>query len=108
MVVVVVGVVVVVLVVVVICRGTFPVRNKQDRQCTYKRISRQVHVTIVSSTHSECVSAALVIQAAMRVRRIILSPVWMCRISGCTGCLDVHDVRMYRMSGCTGCLHVIL
>jgi hypothetical protein len=54
---------------------------KQDRQCTYKRnmeARSRNHCCsgkAVSITHSECVSVALVIQHAKRMRRIILSSV---------------------------------
>jgi hypothetical protein len=53
----------------------------QDRLCRYNVILRHVRVTIfavekeISITKSECVSVALVIQHAKRMRRIILSPV---------------------------------
>jgi uncharacterized protein YgbK (DUF1537 family) len=52
-------------------------RLKQERQCTYNVTLRRVRVTIValkkiSITYSQCVSVALFIQHAMRVRRIIL------------------------------------
>jgi hypothetical protein len=54
---------------------------KQDRQCTYKRnieARSRKHCTgvkAISITYSECVSVALVIQNAKRMRRIILSSV---------------------------------
>ena len=55
--------------------------TKQDRQCTYKR-NIQARVRnycccgkAVSIIYSECVSAALDIQDAKRMRRIILSSV---------------------------------
>jgi hypothetical protein len=74
-VVVVVGVVVVVSVAVLICRGRLLVRSETNKRGNV-RINEH-HVTIISSTHSECVSATLVIVGAVRMRRIILSPVWM-------------------------------
>ena len=55
--------------------------QQQDRQCTYKRnigarsrnnFCRRKAISII---HSECVSVALVIQHAKRMRRIILSSV---------------------------------
>jgi hypothetical protein len=60
--------------------------NLQERQCTYKRNiegrSRDhcCRGKAVSITYSECVSVALFIQHAKRMRRIILS----CDLSGCT------------------------
>jgi hypothetical protein len=56
-------------------------RVKQDKQCTYKRnIEARLHNHFyrgkaIIVTYSECVSVALVIQHAMRMRRIILSSV---------------------------------
>jgi hypothetical protein len=56
-------------------------KKKQDRQCTYNVTLKRVRVTIVvvemqkSIPSSECVSVALVIQHAKRMRRIILSSV---------------------------------
>jgi hypothetical protein len=55
--------------------------KKQDRQCTYKRNievrSRNdcCRGKAISITYSECVSVALVIQHAKRMRRIILPSV---------------------------------
>jgi hypothetical protein len=52
---------------------------KQDRQCRYKRNiearsrNHLCHWNATSVTNSECVSLPLVIQHAMRMRRIILS-----------------------------------
>jgi hypothetical protein len=52
--------------------------NEQDRQCTYKRNigarSRNhcCRENAINITYSECVSVALVIQHAKRMRRIIL------------------------------------
>jgi len=54
---------------------------KQGRQCTYNVTLRRVRATIVavkkaiSITYSECVSLALGIQHATRMRHIILSSV---------------------------------
>ena len=54
------------------------VTHKQDRQCTYKHTIRarsRNHLCsgkATSITYFECVSVALVIQNAMRMRRIIL------------------------------------
>jgi hypothetical protein len=51
---------------------------KQDRQCTYKRnieARSRNHccpAKAISTTYSECVSVALVIHHAKRMRRIIL------------------------------------
>ena len=51
----------------------------QDKQCTYKRkiearlLNYCRHEKTVSITYSECVSVALVIQHAKRMRLIILS-----------------------------------
>jgi hypothetical protein len=55
------------------------VKTKQDTQCTYQRsIEARSHCCLekaISITYSECVSAALVMQHAKRMRRIILSSV---------------------------------
>jgi predicted histidine transporter YuiF (NhaC family) len=54
---------------------------KQDRQWTYKRHiemrsrNHSCHGKIISVTYSECVSVALVIQHAKRMRRMVLSNV---------------------------------
>jgi len=53
---------------------------QQDRQCMCKVISRRVRVTVVAVekqviTYSKCMSVALGIQHAMRMRRIVLSSV---------------------------------
>ena len=54
---------------------------KHDRQCTYKRNSEArsrnhcCRVKAISITYCKCVTVALVIQHAMRMRRIILSSV---------------------------------
>jgi hypothetical protein len=53
----------------------------QDKQCTYKckieacLLNYYRHEKTVSITYSECVSVALVIQHAKRMRRVILSSV---------------------------------
>jgi hypothetical protein len=48
----------------------------RDRQCTHNIRVRRVHVTIVAIedriTYSECVSVALVIQYAKRMRHIVI------------------------------------
>jgi len=57
------------------------VTHQQDRQCTHKRTIRarsRNHFCsgkAINITHFECVSVDLVIQHAMRARRIILSSV---------------------------------
>jgi hypothetical protein len=54
-------------------------QKRQDRQCTYKRNieTRNCYCRgkAISITYSECVSVALVIQHAERMRRIIFSAV---------------------------------
>jgi hypothetical protein len=58
-----------------------PYYKEQDKQCSINVKLRRVRVTIVKVgkqkkyTYSECVSVALVIEHAKRMRRIILSPV---------------------------------
>ena len=58
----------------------------KDRQCTDKRKTEErsrndrCRRKAISITYSQCVSVALVIQHAKRMRRIILS----CGLSGCT------------------------
>jgi tRNA A22 N-methylase len=60
-------------------------RQRKERQCTYKRNiearSRIIfcHGKALSITYSQCASVALVIQAAMRMHRIVI-----CGLSGCT------------------------
>ena len=56
------------------------VQAEKDRQCTYNNTEGRSRNNCcrgkaISITYSECVSVALVIQHAMRMRRIILSSV---------------------------------
>jgi hypothetical protein len=74
------------------------VEYQQDKKFTYNVTPRRVRVTIVAViiavTNSECVSVALVIQHAERMRRIIVSPV-ACLAVPCFSYLshERHDFR---------------
>ena len=61
--------------------ATLKAEDKQDRQCTHKRknearsCNHSSRAKPTSMAYSECVSVVLVIQHAMRMRRITLSSV---------------------------------
>ena len=73
-------------------------QKRQDMQCSYKRnIETRSHNhccsgKVISITHSECVSVALVIQHAMRMRHIAI-----CGLPGSTAFSALshkrHDFR---------------
>jgi hypothetical protein len=57
--------------------------DKLNRQCAYNVTLRRPRITIVTVesniTHSKCVSVALIVEHAMRMRRIVI-----CGLHGCT------------------------
>jgi hypothetical protein len=58
-------------------KAMYVYRNSDERWCNHCNCGKAISIT-----YSECVSVALVIQHAKRIRRIVLSVV--CVLSGCT------------------------